>query len=541
MITKRKLNIPIGETLPSILKYLQENGFPCYIAGGAVRDVLLNIEPKDIDIEVYNIDFETLNRVLSMYGEVIGGDSLGKSFSAIKFKDSEGNYFDFTLPRRDTKTGDKHTDFTIEVDKNMSLKEACSRRDFTINSMLYDYSSEEIIDYFSGQVHIKDRILKATSLDTFSEDKLRVLRGMQFFCRFNLSIEDSTLELCRELAKAEELYKTETNPDGISKERVTEEWMKLLTKASHPGKLIPYLEMTGWIKYFPEIQAIIGIEQSPEFHPEGNCDIHTELVTNEARVIADLRNLEGDARVVYILAGLCHDLGKATTTIIKDGKISSPKHAIEGTVVTLSLLESIGIKKSIIEQVIPLVQFHMCHFETNSYETASKQIRRLSNNLHPANIQQLYDLVWADHSGRHPLPKEAPITMKRLLAAAINQKILLNKPTNLLTGNDVIPYYQNLPGPHIGTVLTNAYQAYLDNKFSTRQEALTWMDNYLRKELQFISGKDLLPYFDNKPNVEIGEILEKMWRFQKKAIYSNRNEALKYLSHSFKFIRALKS
>jgi tRNA nucleotidyltransferase (CCA-adding enzyme) len=166
-----------------------------YLVGGCVRDSLLGIAHKDFDLEVYGVDYGTLASQLSAYGRV---DLVGRSFGVIKFSGQNGGQWDFSLPRRDSKMSAGHKGFQIEVDPDIDPKVAASRRDFTINALAFDPRTGEYLDFFGGRRDLEKRVLRHTST-TFVEDPLRVLRGMQFAARFDLSPAPETVELCRSI------------------------------------------------------------------------------------------------------------------------------------------------------------------------------------------------------------------------------------------------------------------------------------------------------------------------------------------------------
>ena len=168
-----------------------------YLVGGCVRDSLLGIAHKDFDLEVYGVDYETLARELSVYGRV---DLVGKSFGGIKFSSARGDQWDFSLPRRDSKVASGHQGFQIEFDPDISPKEAASRRDFTINALAFDPRTGDYLDFFGGRADLRNRVLRHTS-PAFVEDPLRVLRGMQFAARFDLTPALETVELCRSISR----------------------------------------------------------------------------------------------------------------------------------------------------------------------------------------------------------------------------------------------------------------------------------------------------------------------------------------------------
>lgn len=162
-----------------VFEAIKQAGGHVYLVGGCVRDFLLKRRSKDIDVEVHHLSFEALKEVLSPFGTV---QVMGASFAVVHLSTLEG--YEFALPRMEEKTGLKHQDFNIIVDPDLPLEKACARRDFTINSMLYDVETETVIDFYSGQEDLENGILRATNKDHFSEDPLRVLRGASFMSRY---------------------------------------------------------------------------------------------------------------------------------------------------------------------------------------------------------------------------------------------------------------------------------------------------------------------------------------------------------------------
>ena len=239
------------------------------VVGGAVRDALLGLEPKDFDVEVYGISYDRLADFLSRYGRV---DLVGKSFGVVKLSAVDSMSVDFSIPRRESKTGPHHRGFLATFDESITPREAASRRDFTINAIAYDPIRGEVSRFFGGREDLKNRVLRATSA-AFSEDPLRVLRGMQFACRFDLTLDPATAEVCRSIVAE---YAT------LARERIAEEFMKWAGKRGRPGRIAEYLTATGWMVHFPEIGALAGVPQDPGWHPEGDVGTHTMLVVDAA-------------------------------------------------------------------------------------------------------------------------------------------------------------------------------------------------------------------------------------------------------------------
>ena len=250
------LHLPINETLHAILEDLRSQGFKALVVGGAVRDAVMGVVPKDIDVEVYGADYDTLHTTLSKYGRA---DVVGKSFGVLKLRTPDGQDYDFSVPRRDSKTGDGHTGFEVTVDHTMTPQQAAARRDFTMNALAFDPLTSEVHDYYGGIEDLENGVLRATT-EAFKEDPLRVLRGMQFAARYGLRLDPETAKMCHEIVDSH---------DELATERIAEEWMKLAIKGKHPGTALEYLADTGWLKHYPELEAMFGVPQDPEWHPEG--------------------------------------------------------------------------------------------------------------------------------------------------------------------------------------------------------------------------------------------------------------------------------
>ncbi|HLH38470.1 MAG TPA: HD domain-containing protein [Bryobacteraceae bacterium] len=459
--------IELPRSIETIVVELRAQGFRPLIVGGAVRDALLGRAAKDIDIEVYGITYDRLAQILSRFGRV---DLVGRSFGVVKL---DGH--DFSVPRRDNKIGRGHRDFLTTFDPSITPREAASRRDFTINAMAYDPVSHEVLDFFGGRGDLQNRVLRATS-SAFSEDPLRVLRGMQFACRFDLTVDLATAEMSRAIA---DQYST------IARERVAEEFMKWATKASHPGRIFEYLEATGWLAHFPELQRLKGVPQDPEWHPEGDVAVHTMHVVDFAARIAERDHCQGDDRAVLMFAALAHDFAKADTTELreKDGRLrwTSYGHEAAAGPAARAFLERIGIKNAIIEQVVALVRHHLAHSSIGP-EVTPRAVRRLAARLAPASIMQLIRLIEADASGRPPREPGLPESAARIREVAEAQAVEQKPQSPLILGRDVLPFFDNQAGPHIGEVTRAAYEAQLDGAFSTEEEGRKWLEDYLRRK-----------------------------------------------------------
>lgn len=427
------------------------------IVGGFVRDSLMGLTSKDVDIEVYGMDIDTIRMILENH--CCNVDAVGKSFGVLKID----NEIDVSVPRRESKVGTSHRDFNVIPDHNMSIEDAASRRDFTINSMAMRMDGT-IIDPFQGQRDLSLPGLRATSA-AFAEDALRVLRAMQFAARFAAPILDRTTMDMATAMRREFHF--------LPKERIWEEWKKFATrgKSAFHGFLV--LSETGWVELFPELNALIGVPQDPEWHPEGEVWTHTVMVVQQAIDIATREKLNDDDRMTLFFAALCHDMGKPATTKMEGGRWRAKGHCEEGADHAESFLNSIGAPKWLISHVKPLVVEHLVHAGAQPTDRA---VRRLALRLRPTNISMLSMLIEADHSGRDPLPHGNPFLpwLDKAKALSLNDA----QPMPILRGRDLITLGVK-PGSHMGPMLDQAFQAQLDGAFSNLDEAILWAKDTL--------------------------------------------------------------
>jgi hypothetical protein len=242
----------VNEKIIKLAQIVAANGGRAMLVGGCVRDELMNVEPTDWDVEVYGVEPRALREILETFGRV---DAVGEAFTVYKL----GNDLDVALPRRERKIGRGHKGFVIEGDKDMSFAEAARRRDFTINAILKDALTGEIIDRYGGREDIENKILRVVSRETFAEDSLRVLRAAQFAARFEFEIDAETVEICRAIDLTD-----------LPKERIWCELEKLLLKAEKPSIGLKWLYELGVVEQlFPELKSLVGVPQQSEWHPEG--------------------------------------------------------------------------------------------------------------------------------------------------------------------------------------------------------------------------------------------------------------------------------
>ena len=433
-----------------------------YLVGGCVRDSLLGIAHKDFDLEVYGVDYETLAGQLRAHGRV---DLVGKSFGVIKFSSASGAQWDFSLPRRDSKMSAGHKGFQIEVDPDTDPKEAANRRDFTINALAFDPRTGAYLDFFGGREDLEKRVLRHTSA-AFVEDPLRVLRGMQFAARFDLTPAPETVELCRSIVQ--------TFPE-LAVERVGMEWFKWAMMSQRPSAGLRFLKATGWLRHFPEIAALDGTPQDPEWHPEGDVFTHTCHCCDALAELPGWRGADATTRQVLMFAVLAHDFAKPQTTheAEREGRmrIVSPGHEEQGGPLAEAFLTRIAAPNEIKERVAPLVMHHLAHLQIAS----PRAVRRLANALKPATIAELCLVMTADHFGRPPKPCVVHDGILELRAKAEELRLRDAAPKPLLQGRHLIDRGMQ-PGKQFGALLDAAFDAQLEGSFTDLAGALKWLD-----------------------------------------------------------------
>jgi tRNA nucleotidyltransferase (CCA-adding enzyme) len=452
--------VKVPDELARILRETPELG-ESYLVGGCVRDALLGLPQKDYDVEVFKVSYEQLTASLERWGKT---DLVGRSFGVVKLKAASGAVYDFTIPRRDSKVAAGHKGFEIAFDPNIAPRDAAARRDFTINAVMFDPRANRLLDFFKGAEDLRNRILRHTT-EAFSEDPLRVLRGMQFAGRFNLKAAPDTLVLCR---KIRDTY------GELAVERVREEWFKWAAKSTVPSAGLRFLLDTGWIDHYPELHAIVGTPQDPEWHPEGDVFTHTLHCCDALVQLPGWQQAGEESKIVLALAILTHDFGKATTTVRaeRDGRerIVSPGHEDVGVTVAEQFLARIDTPRAIIERVLPLVRNHMAHL----HEPSDRSVRRLARRLVPETIEGLCVLMTADAFGRPPRPPRVPTMVTALRKRAGELNVQDRAPEPILKGRHLIEQGMT-PGKNFGEILDAAYEAQLEGAFFDLEGALQWL------------------------------------------------------------------
>lgn len=342
-----------------IAELVKEKGGRTFYVGGYVRDKLLGINNLDVDIEIHGISESVLLEVLNKVGTPL---KYGKSFGIYSL---EGQHIDIALPRKEKAIGKGHRDFEITIDPFIGYKKAALRRDFTINALMEDVLTGEIVDNFDGLNDLKKKIIRHVDDKSFVEDPLRVLRACQFACRFDFKIANETINLCKNI-----------DIKNLSKERIEEEIKKALIKGKKPSLFFEYLKKMNQLNYwFKEIKECINIKQDPIYHKEGDVYTHTMLVIDNA---SKYRNEVSNA-YYFMLSALTHDLGKIVTTEIVDGRIHSYNHEEKGVEIAKTFLNRFTNNKHLQRYVLNMVKLHM------------KPNMMMANKSHIKNTNKMFD------------------------------------------------------------------------------------------------------------------------------------------------------
>lgn len=457
----------LPETIISLASATRAAGGRAMLVGGCVRDELMGIESTEWDVEVYGVQPDKLKEIVGGFGEI---NAVGEAFTVYKV----GRHLDVSIPRRDRKSGRGHKGFVIEGDPDMSFEEACSRRDFTVNAILKDPLSGEIVDPCKGREDVERRILRHVSSETFGEDSLRVLRAAQFAARLEFDIASETVEICKAI-----------DVTDLPKERVWGELEKLLLKAKQPSIGLRWLYELGVVdQIFPELKSLVGVKQEPEWHPEGDVDVHTMMVADEARKLID--DLPYEKKVTVMLGAVAHDFGKPPTTQFFDGRWRSHSHDEAGVEPTLTFLDTLGIFTlngyDVRNQVVQLVRYHLKpgEYYKSKNPVGDGAFRRLARKVEP---DLLYRVAKADSLGRNPdwLPAEKRFgseAQEWFIEKVRELQIEKKAPEPILMGRHLIERGLE-PSARFKEILDAVYEMQLDGRVTTLEEAIDVADTMI--------------------------------------------------------------
>ena len=430
----------------------RDAGGRALIVGGWVRDRLLGHPSKDIDLEVFGLPADRLRALLEAHGRV---EAVGESFQVFKVAG-----LDVSLPRRESKSGRGHRGFAVTGDPFMSVEEAARRRDFTVNAIAWDPLTDEYIDPFGGREDLRRRVLRLVDPATFADDSLRVLRAVQFSARFGLALDERTRTTCAAMAL-----------DDLPAERIWGEVEKLLFAPRPSAGFALALELGVVGRLWPELHALVGCRQEPEWHPEGDVWVHTLQVVDQARRRVD--DLARPAQLAVMLGAVCHDFGKPATTAFIDGRIRSIDHEEQGVAPALVFLDRLNVRSidgyDVRHQVIGMVAHHLkpgMWFKTRD-EVGDGAFRRLAQKV---DLELLARLAKSDCLGREPGTFNCD-AMDWFLERARALGVEHRPPPPLLLGRHLLAMGL-APGPRVGAILQAVYEQQLDGQVTTLAEAI---------------------------------------------------------------------
>jgi tRNA nucleotidyltransferase (CCA-adding enzyme) len=442
--------VKLTATVQAVCVALRNEGGRPFLVGGGVRDYLLGRSPTDFDIEVYGLPADRVRAACAAVGRL---DEVGAAFGVLKVT-AGGETIDVSLPRRDSKIGVGHRDFAIGTDPFMAPEEAVRRRDFTVNALLMEPFTGEVVDLVGGRDDLRAGRLRAVDATLFGDDPLRALRACRLAAKLGFDVEPKSLALCA----AQDL-------GSLPNERVGGEFVGLL-RAAEPGHGLRTLAAMDQLRAFPELQATVGCPQHPIWHPEGDVWVHTVLTVEAMRALSDEPGL--------LLAALCHDLGKPATTErasagAKAGAWISYNHEPAGVEPTRRLLARLAVDKATTERVTTLVRLHLTplHLFQNRQHVRPGTFRRLARRV---NLVDLATLARADMLGRGPTLRDTDVA-DWFAANAKALDLTQGPPPPILMGRHLLALGVP-PGPGMGAMLTRAYEAQLDGQFTDLEGAL---------------------------------------------------------------------
>ncbi|MBK9305513.1 MAG: HD domain-containing protein [Nitrospira sp.] len=446
----------LSATLRKIERLVRRNGGRTWLVGGCIRDLVLGRQPRDLDLEVAGLPPGQLHALLS---EQFSVQFVGKAFAVFKL---QGLPIDISIPSRILPSSTTSIPTLVrQADPDISIDDALARRDFTINAMAWDPDTRELRDPFNGRDDLHARILRHVS-PQFTEDPLRVLRGMQLCARFEFTAAPETVELCRTLSQ-----------NSQPRERLWEEWKKLLLQGCKPSRGLHFLRDCGWLRFYPELAALQDCPQDPLWHPEGDVWIHTLHCLDW---FAGERSGNEEDDLIVGLAILSHDFGKPATTRQDYEHITSRGHESAGEDPTRCFLERLTNQQDIIDGVLPLVLCHLRPRTLYDAQASDSAVRRLARQV--KRLDRLVRVARADHAGRPPKVFDGFPAGEWLLNRAKQLDVAHQAPVPILMGRHLLELGVQ-PGPEMGRLLDECYEAQLDGEFGTLEEGLSFAKHKL--------------------------------------------------------------
>ncbi len=442
------------ELAEAIARRVRAEGGRVLVVGGWVRDRLLGRTSKDLDLEVYGVPAGPLRALLETFGHV---DTVGESFTVYKV-----GGVDVALPRRESKVGRGHKGFLVTGDPDLPVAEAARRRDFTVNAIAWDPLTGDYLDPWDGRGDLARGVLRAVDPRTFGDDSLRVLRALQLAARFELALDEDTRALCRAIPL-----------DDLPAERVWGELEKLLLGARRPSRGLALARDLHVVdRLWPEMAALVGCPQDPEWHPEGDVWDHTLLVLDEARRLLDAAGFDRPRQIAVMLGAVCHDFGKPLTTAYEEGRIRSRGHEEAGVAPATAFLDRLHVQAfegvDVRREVLGLVAHHLkpTMFHQASAPIGDGAFRRLAQKV---DLELLALFAKADCRGR--TGEFDCSAMDWFLERARALGVEHQPPAPLVLGRHLLALGMK-PGPEVGAILKQIYERQLDGEIATLEEGL---------------------------------------------------------------------
>jgi tRNA nucleotidyltransferase (CCA-adding enzyme) len=441
------------ELARAVATAVRQAGGTALVVGGWVRDRLMGGEsPQNVDLEVFRVAPGRLRELLETFGTV---EAVGESFQVYKL-----GALDISLPRRDSKAGRGHRGFVVVGDPDMSIEDAARRRDFTVNAISWDPLTDEYFDPFDGLSDIAQRVLRMVDPATFPDDSLRVLRAVQFAARLRFTLDARTRDLCRTVSL-----------DDLPAERIWGEFEKLLLAPQPSVGFALMMDLGVVAALFPELHALAGCGQEPEWHPEGDVWVHTLQVIDQARARID--DLPRPHQLTVMLGAVCHDFGKPATTAFLDGRIRSIDHEEQGVAPAAAFLDRLNIHTlegyDVRRQVLGLTAQHLkpgMWFKVRD-EVGDGAFRRLAAKV---DLELLARLAKSDCLGREPGRFNCS-AMDWFLERARTLGVEHRPPDPILLGRHVLALGLK-PGPRVGEIVRAVYEQQMDGTVKTLDDAI---------------------------------------------------------------------
>jgi len=447
--------LPPDSPVPRVAGAIAAAGGRALVVGGWVRDRLLGLPSRDVDLEVYGLDVDPLESLLGAFGTV---RRVGRAFPVLLV---QGLGLQVSLPRRDSAPSEARGSLDA-VDPALDLASASRRRDLTINSIAWDPLADRLHDPHGGLRDLERRVLRATDERHFGEDPLRGLRVAQLAARFEMQPDTRLRALCRAL-----------DLSGVAPERQLEEFRKLLLLPKRPSLGLSLLHDTGLLDHYPELLALVGVPQDPLWHPEGEVWRHTLMVVDEA---AMLRVGDDAEDAVLLFAALCHDLGKPATTIEEGGRIRSPRHDVVGAKIAEHLLARLRAPGHLCSAVSVLVRYHLAPALYVREGARPRGYRRLARRLGAAGVspELLRRVARADHLGRtteEAIARRFPAG-DEFLAQIRALEIDTTPPRDAVLGRHVLARGVP-PGPEVGRILARCRELQDESGWTDPEQILS--------------------------------------------------------------------